>query len=357
MNSFFSHYLTKIEDAVKNALPVNPHAEWQKASFGELSACVNSTHFSPLLEPTVSLVSSGGKRWRPLLTVLCAESFAEKSGLTGSALDSALNTAYSLTPLVELVHTASLIHDDIEDSSDTRRGKPAAYITYGTDTAINSGSWLYFEAAACINSVNDTAKREELYSTYAMELRRLHLGQAMDIMWHKCGGLIPSKEEYTAMVRCKTGTLSSLAARIGCIASGADKDFCNKAAKLAADIGVGFQIIDDVINLSTGNVGKIRGDDIVENKKSLPVILFCKKNPEKEGELASYFEQAAREGIKSPAVEKAIAVLEGSGAVSEAGLHGENLIKQSCTAIENLFCCKSAEKISELFLSMIPKGK
>ena len=122
---------------------------------------------------------------------------------------------YSLTPLVEFVHTASLIHDDIEDNSDLRRGKPAAYITYGMDTALNAGSWLYFEAPVCINSLEISAEKKlQLYQVYTNELRKLHLGQAMDIFWHRNPEIFPSDDEYLAMVKSKTGTLASLAAII-----------------------------------------------------------------------------------------------------------------------------------------------
>ena len=94
--------------------------------------------------------------------------------------------SYDLVPLVEFVHTASLIHDDIEDGSEIRRGEPAAYIAYGTDFAINSGSWLYFAAAECIqNSELSSEEKNILYGIFFTELRRLHAGQAMDIYWHK----------------------------------------------------------------------------------------------------------------------------------------------------------------------------
>ena len=210
----------------------------------------------------------GGKRWRPLLMVLCAELSAEcgkKSCLSEGGI-------FALTPLVEFVHTASLIHDDIEDSAEVRRGKPSAYIQYGLDTALNAGSWLYFEAAVCIDSLScPDSFKNSLYSLYAQELRRLHLGQAMDIYWHRNPELVPSAEEYAQMVHCKTGTLASLAVQTGIIGGGGTREEAFRAGSIAACVGEGFQILDDVQNLTTGNPGKKRGDDIVEGKKSLPL--------------------------------------------------------------------------------------
>lgn len=368
MNYNFKLYLDKIEDELKSALPLLPEQQWKNDSFGQLSPVVTAVHLSPLISPTRTLVNLGGKRWRPLLLVLCAEAEAEarflEKKISKEEMELCVQKAYHLTPLVEFVHTASLIHDDIEDSSDMRRGAPAAYITYGTDTAINAGSWLYFEAPVCIDNSKCTEEQKgKLYAAYTMELRRLHLGQAMDIAWHRDNNARPTAEEYLAMVRCKTGTLASLAARIGMLASKSTSSNADTASRIAADIGAGFQIIDDVTNLTTGNPGKKRGDDIVETKKSLPVLLFAKKyfnNEEKCAELKRCFEVARKDGIDSPAVEKAISLLEESGVIAAAKEKGISLVENGCLEFKNLFGenNKAAEKISCLFKNMIePKDE
>ena len=184
MNKHFLAHLEQIESSIKNFLPLEANSEWKKFSFGNEN--IDSKHIFPLIETTRSLVDLGGKRWRPLLLVLCARACANDKEKSQEA-------AYLLAPLVEFVHTASLIHDDIEDSSPVRRGKPAAYITYGIDTAINAGSWLYFEAPLCIEKLNCSIElKNRLYSNYLMELRRLHLGQAMGIAWHRDNTKVPS---------------------------------------------------------------------------------------------------------------------------------------------------------------------
>jgi len=257
--------------------------------------------------------------------------------------------AYSITPLIEFVHTASLIHDDIEDSADLRRGKPAAHITYGLDTALNAGSWLYFEAPVCINKLNTSDSiKLELYQTYTNELRRLHLGQAMDIFWHRNTDFFPSKEEYLAMVKCKTGTLASLAAKLGCLAGGETAENINLYGDKAAEIGIGFQIIDDVINLTDGNPGKKRGDDIVEGKKSLPVLIHSELHPEDKNIISDLMATASKEGIDSPAVEKCISLLESSGCIQKAAKLGKEMIE----AGSNKF---NSKLIRELFIKMIPE--
>ena len=354
----FKPYLSRIEQVIQSSLPHSANPQWISGAFGSVSDSLKTEHFSALLEPTSSLVSLGGKRWRPLLLVLSAEACAKKLSLSEEAASAVKETAFSLTPLVEFIHTASLIHDDIEDSSDTRRGQPAAYITYGTDIAINAGTWLAFLAPECISRTDcDIQTKNRLYFHYLRETRRLHLGQAMDITWHKNRASLPSIDEYLSMVKLKTGTLSSLSVRIGTLTAGADEELCSRAALLASDIGAGFQIIDDVINLTTGNPGKIRGDDIVEEKKSLPVLLFAQKNPSGINELFTLFDTASKEGIKSPAVEKAIKLLTESGAVENALSEGKKLIHESCASFEQLFKNEEAQKITSLFTSMSPEIK
>jgi len=373
MNKEFDTYLARIEDEILKALPKVSGKEWQDSVFGELYPAVTAEHISPLITPTRSLVDLGGKRWRPLLLVLTAKTLIEqdKDSQTNNS-EQKYETACHLTPLVEFTHTASLIHDDIEDSSDTRRGQAAAYITYGLDTALNAGSWLYFAATACIDTLfsntesgkdmqKEQALKGRIYALYNKELRRLHLGQAMDITWHRNKGFIPTPDEYLAMVQCKTGTLASLAVKLGCIACNSDDSTAQKAGATAAKIGAGFQIIDDVINLSTGNPGKKRGDDIVEGKKSLPVLLFASKNGKDSKEfkaLEQCFEQAAKEGIQSPSVENAIGILEKANAIVLAKQKGVSLIEEGCAEFSEIFGKgnKYSLLIQDLFRSMIPQN-
>ena len=353
MNEKFISILDKIEEALNRALPASEQADgvktWKQAAFGNVEN-VPYLHIQNLISPNRGLIDLGGKRWRPLLLILCYQMAKEMSGCNSSGKALTEDQAYDLTPLVEFVHTASLIHDDIEDSADLRRGKPAAHITYGLDTALNAGSWLYFTAPVSIDraDISDEMKLV-LYKTYTRELRRLHLGQAMDIYWHRNPDIFPSQEEYFNMVKCKTGTLASLSAQVGCIAGGMSEAAAGELGEVAANIGIGFQIIDDVINLTTGNVGKKRGDDIVEGKKSLPVILHSVVAPQDRRMIGGCMERAGKEGIDSPAVEECISILESKGAIKAAAEKGTSLIRENCKKL-------NSDLIQELFVSMIPEN-
>lgn len=341
----FSEILQKIENALNLALPEFANDDWTVKSFGNLNKNISDAHIQNLIEPNKKLIELGGKRWRPLLLILCYEAAKSKNK---NALTP--EQAFSLAPLVEFVHTASLIHDDIEDNSDLRRGKPAAHITYGLDAALNAGSWLYFEATVCIDNLKiDAVQKIKFYEIYANELRKLHLGQATDIFWHNNPDYFPTENEYLAMVKNKTGTLASLAATIGCMAGGASCEEAQKNGEIAAKIGMGFQILDDVINLTTGNVGKKRGDDVAERKKSLPVLIHAKKYPNDKEKIADLMTQASKEGVESPAVENVIDLLQKSDSIKDAARQGAKLIKENC----KLF---NSEKITQLFFSMIPEA-
>ena len=351
MNKKLSMLQEKIELALTDALPYDFDAKWQKASFSNLPDAItqNKTFIKKLAAPDIDLIKLGGKRWRPLFLMLCYD-MAKKLDEKNAARALTQKQALSLTPLVEFVHTASLIHDDIEDGADLRRGKPAAHITYGIDHALNSASWLYFEAPVCLETAKlNPEQKLAFYKLYTNELRRLHLGQAMDIYWHKETKVFPTTQEYQAMVQNKTGTLASLAAQVGFIAGGATEKQAAEYGKTAAKIGVGFQIIDDVINLTKGNPGKKRGDDIVEGKKSLPVLLHIQTRPGDKKRISSLMAQAQKEGINSPAVEECIALLNTSDCIQKAAQLGKELIQKNCA--------KFAQNplISELFNKLIPQ--
>ncbi|NLM01438.1 MAG: polyprenyl synthetase family protein [Treponema sp.] len=342
----YTEYLKKIEDVLSKSLPENYEPNWKKSLFASLPDCISNKHLEPLVLPCRNLLSLGGKRWRPLFLVL-ASGLATNDGTPEE-------NSFLLTPVVEFVHTASLIHDDIEDNADMRRGKPAAHITHGIDTAINSASWLYFVAFDAINKFCYATQKNHLHpimhNLLTTELRRLHLGQAMDIEWHKNNKTVPNSNEYMAMVKMKTGTLASLAGQMGLLAGGGTKEEATTLGKIASDLGVTFQIQDDIINLTTGNKGKKRGDDIVEGKKSMPVLLHLQKTPNDFDKVMNYFEIAQKEGIDSQAVEKCIALIEKSGALEDAAQMANKLKANAIAQIKNNWQNeKSTKAICTLF--------
>ena len=363
MDIQYTRRLQKIEAVLDKWLPEKPDSSWMDLVFGarENSASRGIPAAPELAEsltrPGRDLLSRGGKRWRPLLMLLTAECINGENGATA---------ALPLTPLVEFCHNASLIHDDIEDNSDERRGKPAVHLLYGMDTAINSGAFLYFLPLACLSAWTEELSKdspahkwaERIWTAWASHMRALHLGQAMDISWHRDFYSLPGLNEYDRMCRLKTGCLARLAAVLGVYSacagiflSGDELPYSELPEKFEADkydgefdafekvaavfgeaaerLGVGFQILDDVKNLDKGVPGKKRGDDIIEGKKSLPVLLYLHRYPEKRDFAARCFTAARSNGISAPELEDFISALEGAGILEEARAMGEAYIMDS----------------------------
>ena len=321
MDEKYTHKLEKIETELKRWLPDKPDASWLTNIFPGINGEIDALLIQSLTSPCKDLILRGGKRWRPLLMTLVCE-------ILGAG-----DAALPLIPLVEFSHNASLIHDDIEDNSVMRRGKPAIHIIYGADTAINSGSFLYFLSLACIDAWAQTeANKAKVYLLWSNYLRKLHLGQAMDIYWHNNFDHIPSIDDYYVMCKLKTGCLARFAAELGALTAEikGNVDIPTRHFGEAAEkLGLGFQILDDVKNLTTGIPGKKRGDDIVEGKKSLPLLMFLQGYPEKKDMVKNCFAAAKIKGIDTPEVEELIQEMFSCGILANAEEKGRALLSES----------------------------
>lgn len=320
--------LVKIEAEIAQIMPAGISQAWRILTAGESLSPVSTVQLEKIIAPGLALLKRGGKRWRPLLLLLCSE-------LCGSS-----DRALPLTPLVEVPHNGTLIIDDIEDNARERRGGPAAHLQFGIDTAVNTGNFMYFLPTCLIDQSSLTSEEKLiLYRYYLEDMRRLHLGQGLDILWHRDHDYIPGVEEYLQMCRLKTGSMARLAARTGIIAGKGDEALAGEVGKAAEDFGVAFQIIDDIKNLTTGVPGKKRGDDIIEGKKSLPVILYLTRHPEAGTRVKRLF-QAARTGRTvrtAGAIEKMIGLLEDSGSITGAQQKAETLTGDAKSRLKKLF--------------------
>ncbi len=339
--------LEKVEGVISRSVPAVTDKGWLSRTAGPVRNKITETSVDKINEPALELLGRGGKRWRPVLMVLCCE-------LAGGDAESIM----PLCPLVEFPHNGSLIIDDIEDKSDMRRGEPAVHKIYGEDMSINTGNLLYFLPTYLIDESDlDDEMKLRLYRYYTLNLRRLHFGQGLDIQWHNNHEYFPSVEEYLQMCRFKTGALSRMAAQIGFAVGGTDPNTCVTLGDVFEDAGVAFQIIDDVTNLTTGNPGKDRGDDIVEGKKSLPVILHAMAYPDSLPQLVSLFDKAAQLGAEDgrEAIEEAIALIESSGSIERARNRAFEMIRGTKGLIEKSFQSSAAlDAVSDMLSMFLP---
>ncbi len=279
----FTAYREVIESELNAFFPTSFDGIFLDSYIGETPSAPWD-HYNSCIDPARDILSRGGKRWRSLFLLLIAESLG-----TGEC-SITHNPARPLVALIELVHGGTLVVDDIEDRSDTRRGDVAVHLKYGEDVAINSGNFMYLAPLRIIEQYPEKL-RLSLYEIYQRLLTRLHLGQALDIYWHKHPEVIPTQEQYVEMTRLKTGSLARMAAEMGVVVGsrgeGDVQELQQRLGDFADLMGVAFQIQDDILNITQGIKGKEFGDDLIEGKKSLPYILAVEQNPSLGKELAS----------------------------------------------------------------------
>lgn len=317
----YTKRLADVEGALARVFPARTDLPWARAVAGQKDLPLDPVTLDKINAPGWELLGRGGKRWRPLVMILSHD-------LHGGSL----KTIDDLSTLVELPHNGSLIIDDIEDKAEERRGGPAIHLVHGIDMAVNTGNFLYFEPTYLIEQSGlPEALQYRMVKFYLRVMRRLHFGQGLDIVWHNDHGYLPARAEYLQMCRFKTGALSRLAAELGAASAGASEAQIEAVGGLWEDIGVGFQILDDVKNLVTGNPGKMRGDDIVEGKKSLPVLLHGERSSDRGQSLLNLFGEvtAARTAGQpvQPLIEQAIGLMEASGSLKAAYAEGEALLE------------------------------
>jgi geranylgeranyl diphosphate synthase type I len=205
-----------------------------------------------------------GKRIRPLLLLLC-------SAACGAAWQSALPGAAA----VELVHNFSLVHDDIQDNSDKRRGRPTVWVKWGEPLAINVGDALFVMANQAIIDLKENypaevvVKAAEILHNTCLELTR---GQFLDMSYEDRIDL--RVEDYWPMISGKTAALLSACCHIGSLLGGADDSGQETYRSFGHYLGLAFQVQDDILGIwgDEALTGKSAASDLIQGKKSLPVL-------------------------------------------------------------------------------------
>lgn len=213
------------------------------------------------------LISSGGKRLRPMLTLATA-------GLCGYGGEGHIKLAAS----VEFMHTATLLHDDVVDESDMRRGKLAARMLWGNEASVLVGDFLLGQAFKMMVEVGSLQCLDVLSSAAAViaEGEVMQLSAAKDTQ--------TSEDAYLEVIRAKTAALFAAACEVGPILAGRAKADIEACRGYGANLGIAFQLIDDALDYggSAAKLGKNVGDDFREGKITLPVVLSFRRGTEAE---------------------------------------------------------------------------
>lgn len=228
--------------------------------------------FQRLYDASSHLLKAGGKRIRPYILVKSAE-----------LLNGDLERAIRFATAVELLHTFTLIHDDIMDMSDTRRGVPSVHKVFGIPMAIIAGDLLFgtvFEVTASTNADSHVIK--EVTYELATATRKICEGQFLDMKLQ--GKLEPDDKIYYDMIEKKTATLFEVSAAIGGIVARCREDELRLLRDFGRNLGIAFQITDDILGVvgDPEETGKPSGDDIKLGKFTIIITHFC-KNASKEG--------------------------------------------------------------------------
>lgn len=211
---------------------------------------------------------AGGKRVRPLLCVLSAKSLDPK--LTDSL--------YMTSLLFEYLHVATLLHDDVVDSAEFRRGRRAARNLWGNQATILVGDYLYAKALKIASSLQNPYIMEEITQTTLL----MSEGEVLQLLHLDDTGI--SEESYYEVIYRKTAILISCSCKVGGLLAGAEEKLAESLANFGYNLGMAFQIVDDLLDYVSTETGKDLGKDFSEGKVTLPVILALNLAPVQEKE-------------------------------------------------------------------------
>ena len=209
-------------------------------------------------EVSQHLIAAGGKRLRPALLLL-----------TAGALGYAGTQHHRLAAVVEFIHTATLLHDDVVDESSLRRGLPTANARFGNPASVLVGDFLYTRAFQMMVQAQDMRVMQIL----ADATNTIAEGEVMQLL--HLGNAAVYEADYLRVIRAKTAKLFEASARLGAVLAGSDAPREEQCARYGQALGTAFQIIDDVLDYdgTVDDLGKNLGDDLREGKPTLPLIL------------------------------------------------------------------------------------
>ncbi len=291
-----------------------------------------------LYRPISYTLEQGGKRIRPYMVLLGC-------GLCGGDPKEAIPAAIA----IELVHNFTLIHDDIMDEAETRRGKPSVYRKWDSSTAILSGDAMFALAIEQFqyygeNAGYDKKQYNALYQYFISSVRRICEGQMMDLNFASQEDI--SLQEYEEMIGAKTGALLSCALEMGGIVAGTDDQTIHKLGQIGLEAGVAFQIQDDLLDVVADfdKFGKKRGGDIREGKKTyLALFALERASTDERDHLLQILHKT--DDISDKEIQWVIDCYQRNGIIEESKkairYHYEN-------ALDSLRCFEDSEYLTEI---------
>ncbi|KKM02403.1 hypothetical protein LCGC14_1784780 [marine sediment metagenome] len=258
------------------------------------------------------LIKSGGKRMRPLFLLMSAE----LAGYEGE-------DHIPLASIIESVHTASLLHDDVVDGAESRRGNASANTLWGNQVVILVGDYLYSNALKMAVSF----RNQKIMETLSAATTRMTLGELTQLQ--KSHSIEISEEEYFDIIAAKTGALISAASRIGGILGGCTPEQEEALGSFGLKAGNAFQVVDDILDYKAdkGALGKKLGKDLEEGKVTLPLIYLLRSATNEERALVQ--EILDSDGVDGAGLQRVLDLFKRYEAVDEAFERATALVEEA----------------------------
>ena len=286
---------------------------------------VAATEGGSLGELLSYVIDVGGKRIRPAVTLLCARFHPNDQTLP-----------VIMATAIELLHMATLIHDDTVDNSSLRRGKATISSTQGRNVAVLLGDYVFATSATFVCDTGNV----RCIRRFSETIMELSSGELLEYI--NCYNWRQTREEYYDRIYRKTASLFSTAAETGAILSGAPEEVVQALKGYGCNIGIAFQIVDDILDVqgSSEEIGKPVGNDLLQGVLTLPSIMLMERFPD-DNPVPELFRQKA----SGDNLEKALDLIRNSGIVDDCYA----VVRDYCLkATEGLACLKAAPEVRPL---------
>ena len=275
------------------------------------------------------IIEAGGKRLRPALLILCA-----------NALGYGGTRHHDLAAVIEFIHTATLLHDDVVDESDLRRGRKTSNALFGNAPSILVGDFLYSRSFQMLVEIGDT----RIMRILADATNIIAEGEAMQMM--NCHDAGVDEERYLQIIRYKTAKMFEVSAQIGAILGKASPEIERCMAEYGAYLGTAFQLIDDVLDYSGDEekTGKHLGDDLAEGKPTLPLIHVMQHGTDEQARCVRHaIEKGGRDDFPD-----VLSAIRATGALEYTRQRAESEVRRAQAAIEALPASTHKDSLLEL---------
>lgn len=282
------------------------------------------------------IISSGGKRLRPALLLLVAGALGDRG-----------EQRFNLAAVVEFIHTATLLHDDVVDESTLRRGRATANERFGNPASVLVGDFLYSRAFQMMLEAQDMRVMEIL----ADATNVIAEGEVLQLMNMHDAGL--DEEAYLQVIRSKTAKLFEASARLAAVLAKAPPAVEQACADYGQAVGTAFQVIDDVLDYTgdAAELGKNLGDDLREGKVTLPLIAAMRRGTESQRALVRH---AVEEGALDQ-LEQVVAIVRETGALQVALEAAAGEARRAMSAAEQLPSNPHAQALVQLAASLLQR--